>query len=315
MRRLELTGRLSVFNRYLKPIYLVDSAEVERVPRGVSFIICKNNVKPETIFLSCLVGHLANTISSEVRWSDAFRKEYKVVTDFTGILYDEGYNEYYIGGGVYDPADDVLDLGSYINADVLMQLKLLPPLFERVIDNIGLDMNRYTFNEGYNKKLGACIGNYSPVNDGGNLIIIDISASIPIGVSDSLLYLASTMAYRMQADVILTGGQSYFYPLAEAIRLDAREERNNISRANEREMYKAIVEGLAHQRKHYANIVAFGDNDSPGTGIIYPTTDNLWSYHTQQTQYVAGYVQDIAKTMNSNNVHKQKRDWVRIFNS
>jgi hypothetical protein len=264
MKQFTLSGKLSVFNRYLPTLYIVKPEEAKTTDlTGIPCLI--SDQSPDRLFMFFLFHWLQEKISQEVRWSKVIKETYGIrEADFTGIWYKtSGFNVPTGENHTNDSnvAEEVLDMGSYVNAEKLMQLKLLPAFAGELADNITLDLSNYAFLEGYDKKRNLCSGGWKEAPAPKNLIIIDVSGSIPIGIADMMLYLAGTMAYRLQADVIVTGAESYFYPYEKAIALDPVATRQKIGRSNETEMFTAIM--INHVVGHtYSNVVSFGDQDS-----------------------------------------------------
>src|SRR5690606_10154781 len=64
----------------------------------------------------------------------------------------------------------------------------------------------------YNKKLEGMYGSLDLVSPDRNVIIIDISGSIPKGVSSTCLAMAKNLAETFYADLLITGSKSTIYP-------------------------------------------------------------------------------------------------------
>lgn len=173
------------------------------------------------------------------------------------------------GSWQLDSANDMLmdlsmDFGSSIDLNALMELKMLPKFFGEIEDVVRTNVtNSYYWEDGYNKKTGLCTGQLLPAGEKKNLIILDISASIPDGLSAGLLTMLKTMTEVAHADAIITGGTSYFYTNTELRSLDIHEVREKIPKSNEFRMFNYILE---HRNMNYENVIAFGDSDSPCMG-------------------------------------------------
>lgn len=154
------------------------------------------------------------------------------------------------------------DLSSQVNLDVLQKLSLMPSFIGDIMDCIKRNVVAGTiWSEGYNKKKGACVGNYDRTGQLKNLIIVDISCSIPIGIAATMLCLVDTLRTQVCADLIITGGKSRFYPYGCDLPT-AQEIRNTIPRAQECvEFYAILKKHIAGN--HYGHVISFGDNDSP----------------------------------------------------
>lgn len=123
------------------------------------------------------------------------------------------------------------------------------------------------WSEGWNKKKGAALGNFDRTGELRNLIIVDISGSIPIGISSTMLTLIDTLRSQVHADLIITGSKSRFYPY-EGELPSPQEIRNTIDRGNEaKEFYAILRDHIAGH--HYGHVISFGDNDCPAHHVYY----------------------------------------------
>lgn len=153
------------------------------------------------------------------------------------------------------------DTTSMVNLDVLQSLKLMPQFIGDILDCVKINLVAPTrWQEGYNKKLGMLAGNFNRASQLPNLIILDVSASIPRGISATMISLIDTLRTQVSADLIITGGRSYFYEAGTTLPTP-QEIRDKIPLGNEREMFENIINSL--NGKHYGHVFSFGDNDSP----------------------------------------------------
>jgi len=183
-----------------------------------------------------------------------------------------------------------VDLAKYaednwtVDVDVLQQLNLLPTFLGDIASVVRANLASTLWQEGWNKKLHAPMGNMQGAGEQRNLLIIDISASIPRGISATLLALMDTMAEKARADIIVTGGRSFYYPYGVG-HPSIKDIRRYVSLRNESEMFNEILcDNIAGKR--WGNVIAFGDNDNPYieecTKSILGTTKvgKFWHYHT-----------------------------------
>lgn len=186
------------------------------------------------------------------------------------------------------------DQDSYINLDVLETLGMIPTFMTDIRLAITANItNSFMWTDGYNKKLGICSGYLTEQPMDKSLIILDISKSIPDGVSSGMMALIKTMSDIVNADLILTGGTSYFYTRDEVRTMDIHKERKGIPRSNESDMFRAIL--MTHDM-NYKNVITFGDSDNPGWEIYLPKKVNIERWYsfftgTQDTygnNYIAG---------------------------
>jgi len=156
------------------------------------------------------------------------------------------------------------DLSAYVNIEELQDLNLLPSFLSDITDSIRRNVyGSRMWSEGYNKKLDAALGNFNQDYEAPNLIILDISGSIPRGVSATMLTLIHTLKERAHADVIVTGSTSYYWKYSEELPTP-QWLRDHIGYGNESFIFHKILKDhiLGH---HWGNVIVFGDNDSPST--------------------------------------------------
>lgn len=153
------------------------------------------------------------------------------------------------------------DKATYVDLDMLAQLAMIPTFMTDIREAITVNVtNSFMWTDGYNKKTGVCTGYLTEQPKARSLVILDISSSIPDGVSAGMMTLIKTITDITNADLILTGGQSYFYTRDEVRAMDIRKERRKISRANESVMFDEI---LRTHDMDYENVITFGDTDHP----------------------------------------------------
>ena len=177
----------------------------------------------------------------------------------------DGYSYYASGTGECDVTLEELaaDENSYVDLDVLAKMGMLPKFLDDIREAIKVNVtNSYMWNDGYNKKTGICSGFLVEQPRPRSLIILDISSSIPDGVSAGMMTLIKTITEIVSADLIITASRSYFYTLEEVRQLDIDEVRREIPRGNESLMFREILD--THDMD-YDNVIAFGDTDNPGT--------------------------------------------------
>ena len=101
-------------------------------------------------------------------------------------------------------------LGSYIgdiphvDITVLEDLDILPKWFGNITSVIQENLSDLYWQDGYTKKLGMMTGSYTGTDQARNLIIIDISGSIPRGISDTMIAFADPLRGRCNTDLNLT---------------------------------------------------------------------------------------------------------------
>lgn len=249
-------------------VYRVGKDE-ELPPPGISYIIAE---KVDAALVFRLMIPTLQKQHEYFRWDKIYKsitgrpytrqRVYRRYDDTTGRRH-EGHA--YTGGGPTTCEVTLEELASdnatYVDLDVLTQLALIPAFMTDIREAITVNVtNNFIWSDGYNKKTGVCSGFMTEAPRARSLIILDISGSIPDGVSAGMLTLIKTMSNITHADVIITGGSSYFYSNEEVRAMDIREVRQKIDRNNEAKMFYEI---LNSHDMDYENIITFGDSDHP----------------------------------------------------
>lgn len=164
------------------------------------------------------------------------------------------------------------DVNNYVNLEVLQSLGMLPRFMSDIADAIRLNIyDAAMWRECYNKKVGACVGQFDVSNDAPNLIILDISGSIPGGVSATMLQLIDSMRTQVSADLIVTGSTSLFWESGSDLP-SPHWIRSHIGCGNESVQFARILRDHVAGR-HYGNVISFGDYDSPSDYESYSFRD------------------------------------------
>ena len=186
------------------------------------------------------------------------------------------------------------DENSSVDIDYLMSMELMPAFCLDVTKAIEKNLIGYDWSDGYNKKLGMIVGNYDSQKRNRNLLIIDVSSSIPRHISATMITLADTLRNKMNAELIITGSNSMYWGLEDELP-SPKWIRNNIGYANESYEFADILGELAGSE--FANVICFGDYDTPYPPAIDEVMSgrspiivhNLLSFHTT-SQHTPGYV-------------------------
>ncbi len=158
--------------------------------------------------------------------------------------------------------DYVGDLSSYVNLEVLQRLRLMPAFIGDILDCIKLNVGSGVYwHEGYNKKLGIPVGRFNSSGQLPNLIILDVSGSIPRGISATMISLIDTLRTQLSADLIITSSNSRFYPMGTELP-DPQRIRDMFGYGNEAKDFFHIL-STSIRGKHYGHVFSFGDCDTP----------------------------------------------------
>lgn len=159
------------------------------------------------------------------------------------------------------------DLSASVNIEVLQSLQLMPAFIGDIMDCIKLNIGSgIHWMEGYNKKRGLYVGNYNAEPELPNLIIIDVSYSIPRGISSTMLMLVDTLRTQVSADVIITGRYSVYYPMGCQLP-DPDKIRQIVPLGQESDEFRKILETRIKGRK-FGHVFSFGDYDQPYYGSM-----------------------------------------------
>lgn len=318
--------------------FITDRDEIKDIPVGVPFIYGKSSDKK----------YLIRILEYEILYQEAVKTGYPF--NFRKILQDAGYKdlkifdyhhplymdyktegltdkEFDIDSKVSINKDDsmfkeyIKDSAVYVDVQKLKALNVFPLWLDTIEEAVHTNIHNFAvFNHNmYNKKLDGMYGAMELTSPGKNLIIIDISGSIPKGVSSTCLTLAKNLAETFYSDLLITGTISTLYPYEEINTLDIETIYEVNGMDNDAIYFRNIV---SNDERCYKTAIVFGDNHSPcdswqGSGSISREDakklckwkiDKLISFHTNGTYNIAGY----ADMFSPKEVEKIK-DWVKYL--
>jgi len=301
----------------LPPIFLIETKEdFDELPKGLPYIVGnKSELAFITVFLefqvlykSCLKTMIP------IKWLDCLKRlGYKANKSYE--LHSGGdYWESNGGGGTLS-IDDFVEDQYFVDFDRLSDLKILPVWLENLKASVETNIiNEVTFDPtAFNKQLGLSVGYGSVKQHKKNLLILDVSGSIPNSIVVSITNLAKLMSKKFYADIIITGGESYFIDYDDVFTSDIIAMAEDAGRSNEGEMYANIL----NQPKDYNTVISFGDDDSPTyyfKSLNLPcnfTVETLYSLHTKglKTDNITGY----AEVLKPKTTHIVK-NWINSIN-
>lgn len=189
------------------------------------------------------------------------------------------------------PVDEFcFDEASHVNIETLQALGFLPKFMDDAASAIRINLeNRMMWRECWNKRLGAAVGDVDYSAEAANLIILDISGSIPEGISATMLQLVDSLRTQTNAEVIITGSTSMYWGDGEDLP-EPEWIRKHIGYGNESKVFFKILRDHI-QGRHFGNVISFGDNDCPYYRFDYADTpennplvgtrvDRVMHYHT-----------------------------------
>lgn len=299
--------------------FITDREEIKKLPIGVPFIFGQPKMEK----------YIIRMLEYEVLFQSAIKSGYPF--NFKQILKDNGfldiedfgynnsvYMEFTTDGLINEEGElkefatledseeqfksFVRDSAVYVDVTKLKELNVFPVWLDTIEKAIETNIHNFAVfnNNMYNKKLEGMYGGLELTNPNKNLIIIDISGSIPRAVSSTCLTLAKNLSETFYADLMITGSITTLYPYEEIHLLDVEKAYEN-GQNNDQVYFKKIVSA---EERHYKTAIVFGDNDSPCRAWNYgePTLsiadgkklckwkiDHLISLHTKGTEHIAAY--------------------------
>lgn len=303
----------------LPPIWLIeDQKDFDTLPKGLPFIIAPKEELPfirtflefQTLLKSCKKTGLP------IKWLDML-KRIGYGTNLRNYVLSSGGEYDFDNSGAYPlDLDDFVEDQYLVDFDRLSELKILPVWLDDLRSSIETNIiNEVTFDPcAFNKQLGMNVGAGAIKTNMKNLLILDVSGSIPKGVVVTITNLAKLMSKKFYADVMITSGKTVLIDYDNVPDSDIIQIAKDSGGGNEGQMYRKIV----GEPKHYNTVVAFGDNDCPkqygreDRSELIPkfTIETLYSLHTESSSdCIVGY----AKYFKPKTVHKVK-DWVKTLN-
>lgn len=185
------------------------------------------------------------------------------------------------------------DLSSSVDIDALQKLGMLPKFVGDVTDCIRRNISQsMRWTEGYTKKLGYPLGKFNRKAELPNLVIIDVSHSIPDGIAATMLTLADTLRSQCNAELIITSRRSGYYPIGAELP-KPQTLRDYYGRSNESVEFWGIMEKHIAGRE-FGHVISFGDNDNPYWSVSIPNLAGtkvhaVHHYHTWKNNTETGY--------------------------
>lgn len=224
---------------------------------------------------------------------DGTLMEVASVTDDERLFDDEEHGEVMIQ--TLSIEEYVGDMNSQVNLEVLQRLRLMPAFIGNILDCVKLNIGSGVYwSEGYNKKLGLPVGRFNSNRQKPNLIILDVSGSIPRGISATMISLVDTLRTQLSADLIITASISKFYPMGSELP-DPDTIRKKFGYGNEcHDFFKILSEDI--RGRQYGHVFSFGDWDTPNYyqskrnyDLTGTTVDYVHHYHTIDSHQKTGY--------------------------
>ena len=322
--------------------FITDRDDIKKLPIGVPFIYGDKSME----------SHLIQILEFEILYEKAISTG--LPFNFKQILHEAGYtnlqdfwwnNTAYIdyATGQDIPANYfnaiksiskdsslfrqfIKDSAVYVDIRKIKDLNVFPLWLDKIEDAVRTNVHNFAvYNPNmYNKKLDGMYGSLDLVAPDRNLIIIDISGSIPKGVSATCLALSKNLAESFYTDLLITGSKStlYEYENLHMLNIDTIYSENGMD--NDQVYFKKLV---TKDVKSYKTAIVFGDNHHPGSTwhneynrgtktisdedgkkMCKWNVDKIISFHTESDRYIAGYARWFDATEVENIT-----DWVKYL--
>ena len=264
----------------LPQVYFVSDREaLKEIPQGVPFIFGDEKMEK----------YMVRILEYEVLYQEALKSEYPF--NFKKILRDNGFTDIKEFGydhpvyidfntdGKINPLKDekdmrhisdsvsqfkefVKDSVAYVDIEKLKNLNVFPIWLDTIEEAVHTNIHNFAVfnNNMYNKKLEGMYGGLDLVSPNKNLIIIDISGSIPKAVSSTCLAMSKNLAETFYADLMITGSKSTLYPYEELGDLNIENLYDENGMGNDQYWFRKLVTG---DERSYKTAIVFGDNHSP----------------------------------------------------
>lgn len=261
--------------------FITNKDKIKDVPIGIPFIFGDESIK----------NHMIKLLEYEILYQAAVATGYPF--NFKEILKDNGYKdltEYYYSNPAYieySTTDSKKsdfdfskcipisskdssefrkftdDISAYVDIQVLKNLNVFPTWLNKIEDAIHTNIHNFAIHNPnmYNKKLEGMYGGIDLKPPCKNLIIIDISGSIPKAVSTTCLTLAKNLAETFYSDLLITGSKSTLYSYEELLDLSVESVYKDNGMDNDQIWFEKIV---SSDNRSYNTAIVFGDNHHPG---------------------------------------------------
>lgn len=306
-----------------KVFFINNKEDIKKLPVGVPFIYGEENIKNniirileyESLYQAALkTGYPFNfkKILEEAGYKDLYEFEYvktiylDYVTEKKELLEEDLYHKS-LKNNINLLKHFIKDSSAYVDIQKLKLLKVFPIWMDNIEKAINTNIHNFSvYNPNmYNKKLDGMYGGLEMTSPEKNLIIIDISGSIPRGVSSTCLTLAKNLSENFYADLMITGSKTTLYAYEELYKLNVDFIYDENGMDNDQQWFKKLVTSNV---KKYKTAIVFGDNHSPcqdwrnifnkrtkrisredGKKMCKWDIENLISFHTTDNYRIAGY--------------------------
>lgn len=297
--------------------FITDRGDIKKLPIGVPFIYGDKSIEESLIRL----------LEYEILYQSALKTGYPF--NFKKLLKDEGYNDLIDWGYQITPLLDyntdenyninssttlqyldnqdifkkfVKDSSVVVDIQKLKNLKIFPVWMDNVEKAITVNINNFAVYNPlmYNKKLDGMYGALELSSPQKNLLVIDISSSIPKAIGTTFATMSKHLAESFYCDIIFTGRDTIFIPYEEIYKMDIEEIYNIYGNNQECKEFRKII---TRDLKKYNTCIVMGDNHSvcdkwggekkiskkDGQKLNKFEINHLICFHTTQEDTVPGF--------------------------
>lgn len=309
-------------NKFKLPtlFFISDRNDIQKLPIGTPFIYGDEQNKPNIIRL----------LEYEVLYRKA--KATGLPFNFKMILENNGFDDltffdhcdsvymdyvtednYNIDGSDFDIDkltpdsisfnEYVKDCTAIVDINVLKNLKIFPTWLDNIELALSTNIHNFiTYNDYmYNKKLDGMYGGLELRSPNRNLLVIDISRSIPKAIGTTLMTLSKWMGETFYCDILITGKSTLFVPYEEIYLMNIDEIYSKYGNSQECSEFRKII---TTDIKNYDTCIVFGDHHSvcddwcsgskrisreDGQKLCKWNINKLLCFHTTSNYYVPGF--------------------------
>lgn len=252
--------------------FISDRDEIKDLPLGIPFIYGAEETEEEVIRILEYEALYQSAVATGLPFNfrkiledNGFKDLYRFGYQDPPVFYTEGSEEELESGGtVISKTGDfkkfVKDTAAMVNIETIKELKIIPTWVDEDLEGaVKTNITNFlTFNPYmYSKKLDGMYGGIELTCPKRNLIIIDISGSIPKAVSSTCLTLANHLAQTFYSDLLITGSKSTLYNYEEIYKLDVNTIYEENGMDNDQ---KYFIDLITSEEKQYETVIVFGDN-------------------------------------------------------
>jgi len=267
-------------NIELPKLFLIrDREEIKNLPLGIPFFLSTDED---------IEDYLIRLLEFEVLYNNCIKTGYPF--NFKKILENNGFKDIenfswqrtvYMDYVTEDMLDDnydkelekfncyrsgefkryVKDGTCYIHLDKIKELNVFPIWLDKIEKAISTNIHNFSaFNPNmYNKKLEGMYGNIELTPPSRNLIVSDISASIPKAIGTMQVTMAKFMSETFYCDLLITGKKTKFIPYEEVYSMDMQAIYDECGNSQECVEFRKII---TDEVRDYKTCIIFGDNHS-----------------------------------------------------